>query len=46
MIRWLKKRKVKDHIAKASTRTSRYGKNTKKEKFKESGVLDVGQALF
>jgi hypothetical protein len=44
MIRWLKR--VKSRTAKASTRQFKSGKNTKKEKFREDGVLDAGLEYY
>jgi hypothetical protein len=39
-------KKVKRHIAKTSIRQLRFGRNTKMEKLKESGALDVELATF
>lgn len=44
MIKWLKK--IKNHIAKASTGTFRFGKNTRTEKLKEDGARDAELEQF
>jgi hypothetical protein len=45
VIEWLKKR-VKNHIAKASTKQFKSGRSIKMEKFKENGVLDAVLEYF
>jgi hypothetical protein len=39
-------KKVKNHIAKTSTKQCRFGKNIKMEKLKENGALDVELEIF
>jgi hypothetical protein len=45
VIKWQRRRVVKNHIVKVSTKTSRFGRNIKMEKLRENGVQDAEQEL-